>query len=379
MAPKKSPKGAKRKTEEEKQEVDVQQEAAAEEPPAQDKPDAEGDAGAAEGGDKEETAAAKKETAAAKDETAAGAPPSPKRQATEAKKVELDAAAPLGAGAKPENVLEEGRIFFIYRPKVNTDDPQSIDDLQRFFIILSPTSRKDAKHRLLAIGKKRLPSGKNERFFGFVNTVEDKAEDLMAGLGVEKYETKTRGTREKPAARVAGEGVYVIEGGKEGDRQTRLAYELELPQEPGAVQQELQIQKRANYVLSIKNPDISSPANAGLDDKADFVKDDKKMEQFGNYRWIGAHDTTLLDYPRCEFLLIGGGAELKSHVDDDTAEHLQKAEHEEVVKALHAAKKEDKEGDAEAEESALLAKLQAELRPQAAGVLTEPATEGDWK
>lgn len=28
----------------------------------------------------------------------------------------------------------------------------------------------------------------------------------MQGLGVEKYETKTKGTREKPAARIAGEG-----------------------------------------------------------------------------------------------------------------------------------------------------------------------------
>ena len=26
----------------------------------------------------------------------------------------------------------------------------------------------------------------------------------------------------------------------------------------------------------------------------------------GNYRWIGAHDPSLLDYPRCELLLIGG-------------------------------------------------------------------------
>lgn len=34
-------------------------------------------------------------------------------------------------------------------------------------MILSPTSNKDAKHRLLAIGKKRLPAAaKHERFFG---------------------------------------------------------------------------------------------------------------------------------------------------------------------------------------------------------------------
>jgi hypothetical protein len=50
-----------------------------------------------------------------------------------------------------------------------------------------------------------------------------------------------------------------------------------------------------------------------------------------------------------------------------------------VVKALHAAKKDDKEGDVEAEEAALLAKLHAELHPEKEGVPTEPAAEGKWE
>jgi hypothetical protein len=45
---------------------------------------------------------------------------------------------------------------------------------------------------------------------GFVYTVADNVEDLMKGLGVEKYVTKTRGTREQPAARIAGEGVHAM-------------------------------------------------------------------------------------------------------------------------------------------------------------------------
>ena len=43
---------------------------------------------------------------------------------------------------------------------------------------------------------------------GFVAAVADKGEELMGGLGVQKYETKTRGTRTKPAARIAGEGAH---------------------------------------------------------------------------------------------------------------------------------------------------------------------------
>lgn len=41
--------------------------------------------------------------------------PDPKRQATEAKKAELEADAPIGGGAKPSGEIEEGRIYFIYR------------------------------------------------------------------------------------------------------------------------------------------------------------------------------------------------------------------------------------------------------------------------
>lgn len=53
------------------------------------------------------------------------------------------------------------------------EEAHSLSDVQRFFIILSPTSRKDAPHRLLAIGKKRLPDpAKHERFFGFVQATD---------------------------------------------------------------------------------------------------------------------------------------------------------------------------------------------------------------
>lgn len=66
-------------------------------------------------------------------------------------------------------LVEEGRVYFLYRPRVNVDHPTSVDDIQRFFMILAPTSRPKAPFRLLIIGKKRLPvPEKHERFFGFV-------------------------------------------------------------------------------------------------------------------------------------------------------------------------------------------------------------------
>jgi hypothetical protein len=45
--------------------------------------------------------------------------------------------------------------------------------------------------------------------------------------------------------------------------------------------------------------------------KADFLNEPERMKQFGDRRWIGIEDPTLLDYERCELLLIGArsGAE----------------------------------------------------------------------
>ncbi len=66
-------------------------------------------------------------------------------------------------------LVEEGRVYFLYRPRVNVDHPTGVEDIQRFFMILAPTSRPKAPFRLLIIGKKRLPiADKHERFFGFV-------------------------------------------------------------------------------------------------------------------------------------------------------------------------------------------------------------------
>jgi hypothetical protein len=39
------------------------------------------------------------------------------------------------------NVLEEGNIYFMYRPRVNEGDVQSIKDVQRFYLVLSPKGK----------------------------------------------------------------------------------------------------------------------------------------------------------------------------------------------------------------------------------------------
>ena len=68
-------------------------------------------------------------------------------------------------------ILEQGDIFFFLRPKVSSKDIKSIEDVRRFYMVLSPedeqkiidNTNNDANsnekkiYRLFIIGKKSLP------------------------------------------------------------------------------------------------------------------------------------------------------------------------------------------------------------------------------
>lgn len=196
--------------------------------------------------------------------------------------------------------LERGDIFFLYRPRVGEDDPESLEDVQRFFIALRPEGSR--KIRLLVVGRKRLPEVEShERLWGFVDMVADSREAVARELGEQRYETRTRGERELPAARPAGEGVYAI---SRDDGQMRLSYVLELPEKPGDVQREFAIAPEASFILSVKNPEKGQPPGAGLseEEKAEFPG--RIQKEFEGRRFVG-EDIRMLDYEKAEFVLIG--------------------------------------------------------------------------
>ncbi|KAK9821292.1 hypothetical protein WJX81_001710 [Elliptochloris bilobata] len=314
---------------------------------------------------------------AAKEEEAPPAKDNKSEHHATAGKGDMDPQRPL-EGDQPKGELEEGRIFFLYRPRVGLPDAESVSDIQRLYMVLAPTARPAGegggpaaqpkpKARLVVVAKKVLPDpGRHERFFGFVAAVSDSVEDLIKGLGPNEHETKTMGTRRQEAARVVGEGVYSIV--QSGSRNTHLLYRLEVPEEPGEVQQELRIFKEGKIVISVKNPTKRNPPGAGLggSQKAEFPKD--KMEEFeggppGGYAWIPATDPSLLDFPHCELLLIGAKPDAQG-VDAEVKEHLKEAE------------EADHEGDAD--DKALLERLRHELHADMAGVKIDPAATGNW-
>jgi hypothetical protein len=198
------------------------------------------------------------------------------------------------------SIVERGDIFFLYRPAVGEEEPKGLVDVQRFFVALRPEA--GAKLRLLVIGRKRLPDvGRHERGWGFVERVERTAEELERGLRANDYETQTRGLQHEPAVRPAGEGVYAV---ALVNGQLHLCYALELPAQPSDVQRAFKIAPEASFALSIKNPEASTPAGAGLSQAQKPEYPQELQKEFGERRFE-REDVRMLDFPGAEFILVG--------------------------------------------------------------------------
>lgn len=212
-------------------------------------------------------------------------------------------------------ILERGDVAFFYRPRVDEEDPEGLEDVQQLY--LATRAHEGGRWRLLVVGRKTLPepgaSGVG-RHWGFVDDAGDDPERLEQHLGEEEYSTQTRGQRRLPAARPAGEGVYGL--ASHGDH-THLAYVLELPEQPGEVQDDLGIEPRASYVVAVKNPETSSPPRAGLSPPRKAEYPDHLHDRFAGRRWASADPPELLDEPGAEFVLISAAPDPEEELDID--------------------------------------------------------------
>jgi len=219
--------------------------------------------------------------------------------------------------AEPET-LEEGDIFFLYRPTVEVEHPTSLSQVQHLYVVLRPRGRA-ARLRLLVIGKKRLPTLDDpDRNWGYVEQIAATAAAIEQPLRARTYETKTRGERHQGAARPAGEGVYAL--AKRG-AESHLLYALELPAEPGPVQDALGIAAQAAFSISVKNPDPAS-GNTGMLEQTDPHYSKRERTRFHGNRWTPA-EPALLDHQGAEFLLIAvhddAVGDLDPHAPEDEA------------------------------------------------------------
>ncbi|KAJ6477063.1 hypothetical protein C8R45DRAFT_1008689 [Mycena sanguinolenta] len=275
--------------------------------------------------------------------------------------------------------MERGHVYFFFRPRVQTDDPSSIDDVKNLHMLLVPRPPKfsaeddtaetpeedemkvlehgaDAvpasapfdmpkKHyRLITIGKKTLPDpesrhgGKKESFWATVTAVGDDLDTLEKGLGEHTYETKTRGTRHDPPARLVARGCYAIvnnDAEKPSQESTYLGYSLShpAPDDFGPAHIELGIQRAGAFVLQVKNPEASE----GLSTKrvvfppaimdGVFGKGTRGRDPNG-LRFAPCAKPQMLDYTGVELLFIavrGGESGLEETLGKGRGESLTEA------------------------------------------------------
>jgi len=256
--------------------------------------------------------------------------------------------------AQPSNVLEKGIIYFFTRGRVGTDNPDSVQDLQRSFMVMHPlpagakitdgTVQEMNNLRLLALPKKVWPKGPNDKFMSFVEkagtSMAELKDDFFKGS---EYSTKTTGTNHTPNVSLVGEGVYAFTNTGGGRGAAHLVYMLTVPSSLGEVQQDIGLKEKGSFVISLKNPEAPGPANASLPQKPDWPGE--FIEEFGGRGWMPA-EPKHLDYANAQILMIGEDFERSDNLEakpkdenDDSKEvpeeELKKLEGEEEERIEH--------------------------------------------
>ncbi|KAF3013559.1 hypothetical protein E8E14_010674 [Neopestalotiopsis sp. 37M] len=247
-------------------------------------------------------------------------------------------------GAVPASILEKGIIYFFFRGRVGIEDPSSVNDLARSYIVLRPIA-KDAKlgegtigdagnSRLIAIPKKVLPLSGKDRWIAFVEKTDASFKTLKDEfLSGSDYETKTAGTRHTPAATPVGEGIYAI---TTTGRENHLAYMLTLPSELGEAQKEIGLRERGSFIVSTRNPAYDAPKNVALPQGPDYPQEVK--DDFRSLRWM-ATSPKHLDYVNTQFLLVGESSGLEKATEPQKKD--QEAGKEEPLEELEKLEDED--------------------------------------
>jgi hypothetical protein len=199
-------------------------------------------------------------------------------------------------------ILEQGDIYFFYRPKKGAEEVKGIEDVRRFFMVTAPEQGSSQLYRLFVIGKKSLPEVRktearaSERYWARVGGIFKDATELTKELLSDEF-------RKGDAARPVGEGKYAI---VKHQNHTELAYVLELPKEPGEAQQELGIEKEASYVISVINPKIPKSSNLPTTEEPPKYPQEVLNEFNENENFVSlSKDTKFIDYQNAQIILIG--------------------------------------------------------------------------
>jgi hypothetical protein len=220
---------------------------------------------------------------------------------------------PRTAAAEAVEVIEQGSVTFFYRPRVEEWQADALDDVQRLILVLSPEG--SAFARAIAVGRKRLPSSRRDRFWGFVDLVLTHY-DMHAALGAQVYGTKTRGLRHLPAAKPFASGTYDI---ATHGAHSHLRWRIEqIEDDPIAL--ELEVEGDADYIVTVANPDPTAWGLLQPPDLQSELFDDLELhvtiptpfppslqQRFRNRRFTQLDSVEWLEHPGAELVFVGAG------------------------------------------------------------------------
>jgi len=219
------------------------------------------------------------------------------------------------------DILEQGDIYFFYRPKKDAQEVNGIEDVRRFFMVTGPESKQF--YRLFVIGKKSLPEIRksdaraSERYWARVGGIFQDQNELTKELFSDEF-------RKGDVARPAGLGKYVI---VRHQNHAELAYILETPEEPGEAQKELGIEKEASYIISIINPKKPTPPGYPSAEEPPKYPEDVLKELSEDENFLSLTTVTrFIDYQNAQIILIGareGRDVIKSEIGIEIAESSQ--------------------------------------------------------
>ncbi|CAI2167893.1 1488_t:CDS:10 [Funneliformis geosporum] len=196
--------------------------------------------------------------------------------------------------------ISEGLLFGSHK----TIDYKIISDtkeIQRFFLVLC-SPQLGEKFHLLIIGKKQLPIEKEGSYFAFVEAIKQNKNELLHALNEKHYSTATRGERKLPVSRCLGAGKFLL---VEHNNYTHFVYQLTSPKSIKPVQEEFNLQKEGDYLISVKNPKFGTFAGGTKpNEKPKLTYPSSLQEKFTDYRFIPLNFKEFLDYQGTELLLI---------------------------------------------------------------------------
>lgn len=198
-----------------------------------------------------------------------------------------------------EQIIETGDLYFFYRPKNHTEVIRNLDEVEHFYMVMAAEER---LFRLLVIEQKKMPeippesSSPTGKSWSIIDSVTENSDALSkAQLS---WGPVIKGKTSYPA-RPIGVAKYQL---VLFENQTRLAYSLEIPTNPGPVQEAFDIYPEAAYIFKVKNPDDLAEGYAGEEQKPQYPPE---LKVLFDEDLINVKDDQLLNFPSTQILLVG--------------------------------------------------------------------------